>query len=129
MSDPRLRVMAALLAQGRALHLTAGGLALAGLALGGGAPVISVAIGAAWAAETWLAVRVGVDAALFDALAAGLEPEELDRALVGLRLAPERPARPLSARFDGAMRLWRGQVALTAGLGALAAVALLGRSP
>ena len=61
--------------------------------------------------ELWLAIRTGIDAALFARLAAGESRlDTLDAALAGLGLMPPAKAgRPLEARIAGARRLLRWQ--------------------
>ncbi|MCB9697008.1 MAG: hypothetical protein H6738_09545 [Alphaproteobacteria bacterium] len=121
--DPRHRAVASLLAQGRPLHHAALALALGSWVLSDGSAVPSVTALGLLGIETWLAVRVGLDADLFDALARGMTPEDLDDALVGAGLlTEERPARTVASRIGGALRLWRLQLASVTLLGTLAAL-------
>lgn len=113
-------VAAALLAEGRTVHglsvmLTAAAAAVlpfatwlaAPLAL----PLALTFVVVAGLAETWLAMRVGLDAALFGRLAAqagasGPDLTAFDRAMAAARLMPPGKAgRPLAARIGGARRL------------------------
>lgn len=121
----RLAAVAALLAQGRTIDglsriLTAGALLgapvlatiLAPTAL---APVLLVA--ALGIAQSWFAVRVGFDAALFEAAsrAPSPTPSAVDDALVELRLLPAPKAgRPWPPRIAGARRLLAWQATLLA---------------
>lgn len=108
-----LAATSALLHQGGALHLTAVGLTVGSLATRPG-PILGTLAVAALAAETVFAVRVGLDARLFD-VAARLDPEDaagaaLDAGLVAAGLVPAPPPdRPWSARIAGARRLLRAQ--------------------
>lgn len=86
--------------------------------------IVAVAAGVA---QTWFALRVGLDAALFRQIAA--TPEELpqiDAALVGTGLMPPAKAgRPIAARVRGAKRLLALQAAaLLAQLAAVVVAAL-----
>lgn len=124
--DPRLRVLAALLAQGRAVHLTACALALGAWVLGGG-PVLAGLVAVALGIETWFAVRVGLDAALFDGLGSGVDARDVDGGLLGLGLIAQAPGRPVGSRVRGAVRLWRWQLVWTGVLGGLLAAGLVVR--
>ena len=78
---------------------------------------------AAWAVESWYAVRVAVDRSLFVALAQ--EPADgadwLDVLLVDWKLIKTAKSRNMTDRMQGAMRLWRIQgAALVLQLAALA---------
>ena len=73
-----------------------------------------LALGLLLAAERYLAVRVALDARLFDRLARGAAPggldslAALDRALVHqLGMPPAKAGRPLAPRLAGARRLYR----------------------
>lgn len=121
-ADPRLVVTASLLAQGRTLHLTTLALALGVWVVTGAAVLPSLVALALLGAGTWLAARVGVDAALFDALANGLSPDDLDVALVATGLVEERGPRSLADRIAGALRLWRLQLTVVVLQGALLAL-------
>jgi hypothetical protein len=133
---PEALVMAALLRQGRLIHglalvllLATAGLA-AGLALGGqlaGMPAWLLALAMIAAlAETWFAIRVGLDERLFAALGAGLLTlPALDSGLAGLGMMPAGKAgRPLEARLQGAKALLVKQAGL-AGLQLLLIMAVL----
>ena len=119
-------VVASLLSQGRTLHLATLALAVGvGWVTGGSAAPTLVAL-ALLGAGTWLAVRVGIDAALFEALARGLAPDDLDRALIATGLVPDRRPRALADRIAGATRLWRAQLTVLVLEGALLALATAG---
>jgi hypothetical protein len=124
MTERTLATMAALLSQGQTVHLTALALALVVL-LGPGALWLQAAALLLVGLETYLALRVGLDAQLFERLAreaaaGGLDLEAFDRGLLdagllgSLRESPARP-RPLEARLEGAMRLFKLQALLAAG--------------
>jgi hypothetical protein len=117
----RARVLAALLAQGRTVHLLAMALGIGAFLVADG--WIGVAVAAVLAVETWLAARVGLDARLFEALADGLAPDALDQGLVDVGLVDRTPPRVLDDRIRGATRLWRAQLVAT---GLLGGVLLLG---
>ena len=61
--------------------------------------------------ELWLAIRTGLDAAIFERIAIeGVNLEQLDAALVRLRMMPAAKARrSLDTRIAGARRLLRRQ--------------------
>ena len=124
MNDPRIPVLAALLAQGRLLHWTCGVLALASWVLG---PPwwLGLLVGLVFVIESWFAARVGLDARLFECVADGLELSQLDAGLLGLGLVGRVEERTLAQRIDGARRLWRTQLLLVIGQGALAVVSLV----
>ena len=78
---------------------------------------------AAWAVESWYAVRVAIDRSLFVTLAQ--EPADgadwLDVLLVDWKLIKAAKSRNMTDRMQGAMRLWRIQgAALVLQLAALA---------
>jgi hypothetical protein len=83
------------------------------------------------AAERYLALRVRLDASLFDALATGgvASPASLDRALarIGLRRASAVP-RTLEARLAGTRALLRAHLAVVAAQTTLAVFALAAAS-
>lgn len=115
-------VIAALLDQGRAIHSLALVLALAAIAVlllaiviasSGIAPAAMAGGALLFAlAETYLALRVGFDAALFRAVATEmLDWSALDETLVTRGILPAGKAgRPVGARIDGALRLLRRQI-------------------
>jgi hypothetical protein len=120
-----LTVTAALLTQGRTLDhlsrlLTAGALfgLLAHAVVNDADPVlVTVALlvaTLAGLAQTYYAVRVGFDAALFGQLSeAALDLPALDSALQRLGLLPvDKTDRPLEARIAGARALFRTQVTM-----------------
>jgi hypothetical protein len=122
---PLLTVTAALLTQGRTLDglsrlLTAGALfgLLAHAVVNDADPVlVTVALlvaALAGFAQTYYAVRVGFDAALFRQLGdTAIELSALDSALQRLGLLPvDKAGRPLDARIAGARALFRSQVAM-----------------
>ncbi len=123
MSDMnRYSVAAALLAQGRTIHLAAIGLsAAAGVALAvfvlndeGGLAAIATWVVLLGLAETWFAIRTGFDAALFRRLSRMPPGDEslasLDAALTALTLVPEdKTGREPQARLSGAFRLMKMQ--------------------
>jgi hypothetical protein len=139
--DPEreLGVTAALLSQGRLVHLTALALVLAllltpgeGLAWLGIRTAVLLLAGL----ETWLAVRVGLDAQLFEGLAKEARSGPLDLAafdqgmrnagLFGAGLFGELPPpRPVEARLEGAMRLFKLQALLAAAELALVLLSLV----
>ncbi len=85
-------------------------------------------------AEIYFAVRVGIDAALFQRLAAGADDPDwavLDAALTRLGMLPAAKAgRPAAARIAGAARLLRWQIAaLLVQLGFLTACAFRATMP
>ncbi len=85
-------------------------------------------------AEIYLAARVGIDAALFQRLAAGADDPDwavLDAALTRLGMLPAAKAgRPAAARIAGAARLLRWQIAaLLVQLGFLIACAFRATMP
>lgn len=120
----RLEVAAALLAQGGTLHGVAAVFALGTWLVGGF--WLSVSAAGLFAVGSVLAVRVGLDASLFAALARGLPESELDRGLVALGLVREARPRTTASRLAGGMRLWRMQVACTVLQGALFVGAVVG---
>jgi len=89
--------------------------ALAGLATGGAPHPVMVLVPLALA-ERYLAVRVALDARLFDRLASG-SVASLDDLDAGLRQTLSVPAakagRPLAPRIAGARRLYRWQLLAT----------------
>ncbi|MGL4438118.1 MAG: hypothetical protein ACRCUE_02510 [Bosea sp. (in: a-proteobacteria)] len=130
---------AALLEQGRQIHaatlvVMVGiiGLAIIGAATDRlNAPVALLGTGVlvAAAAELWLAIRTGFDAALFRAVACGqIDLRRLDAALLRFRLIPvEKSGRPIELRIKGGLRLLRLQglcllIALVLLVGAMAAI-------
>jgi hypothetical protein len=128
------RVTARWLAQGRVL--AAAGALLCLLSVGGlfGRASVTGAALAAWvalmlvagAASAVAAVRVGLDAALFEDLAQGrLNLADLDAALALAGRRPARPGRDMAARCRGA-RAWWWRLALAVGAQALAGCAALG---
>jgi len=124
--DGRVVVLASMLAQGRTVHVTAAVFTLGGWGLVGAErwPVLIV-LAVVFAAETWFAARVGLDAELFTAIARGTSPDTVDEGLLGYRLIRERVTeRDLSDRLDGAARLWRRQLGLAALQALLSALAL-----
>ena len=123
-------LLAALLEQGRAVHLLSGALtavSLAGLGLAAAFPsgflFPAILAGAVLlgAAETYLAVRVGFDAAIFRLKAAGETGwPDVDRGLSALHLvARERLQRSDESRAEGALRLFRRQGSAAASQGLL----------
>lgn len=132
-------LLAALLDAGRAIHflsLAVTIVSLAGLGLSSALSLglasacllaVAVVIGAF---ETYLAVRVGFDAAIFRLVAAGEAGwDEVDRGLAGLNLAasPAFPRSPAS-RIKGALRLLRRQGLTTASQALLALAAFAARA-
>jgi len=122
---PSVTHRAAVIAQGRLVH-TASMLAtfacLLGLVGAGAAkqPVEGVVMAflacavLLGVAETYLAVRVGFDAALFARLGQGMTLEALDVSLLELALLPpERQDAPLTRRLQGFLRLMSGQAGAT----------------
>jgi hypothetical protein len=121
---PLLTVTAALLIQGRTLDclsrlLTAG--ALFGLlihAVDNDADPVLVTVALliaalAGLAQTYYAVRVGFDAALFGQLGKTTDLAALDSALQRLGLLPvDKAGRPLETRIAGARALFRTQTAM-----------------
>lgn len=128
-------LLAALLEQGRTIHhfscgLTA--LSLAGLGLSAvlsPGPVFSVLLACSallGAVETFLAVRVGFDAAIFRLVAAGgAHWDDVDRGLAGLNLVAEGESRSSESRLKGALRLLRRQGSAAALQGLLVLTACL----
>ena len=129
-------LLAALLEQGRAVHLFSAALTAVSLAGLGVAtlfptglllPALFAGAVLLGTAETFLAVRVGFDAAIFRLKAAGeAEWPEVDRGLSALNLvAGNNPARSDESRANGALRLFRrqGLAAASQGLLVLAAFA------
>jgi hypothetical protein len=91
-----------------------------------GLPLVVIALGLL---QTWLASRVGFDAALFSRLAAspGASTEAFDRVMthIGL-LPPGKAGRPWDLRIAGARRLMAWQaVAMLAQVGVAMAAAVL----
>jgi hypothetical protein len=120
-----LSATAALLRQGAALHLAATGLAVAALLH---RPPIGMflAVLATYSVEVVYAVRVGLDAHLFDRAADAEDLDGLDRGLfeAGLVSEPPRATRSVTSRIAGARRLFRAQAAAVVGVAlALAASA------
>ena len=118
-ADALLGAAAALLQQGRTIdalsrQLTAVALLLliAASAFGVASPALVSTLGLATLAglaQTYYAVRVGFDAALFDRLGAQ-NISALDAALAGLGLLPaSKSGRPLEQRITGAQRLFYKQ--------------------
>jgi hypothetical protein len=135
--SPRLAAAAALLAQGRSIDglsriLTAGALL--------GAPVLATVlapaalipvllVAAIGLGQSWFALRVGFDAALFEAVSRNpsLSSSTLDEALLGLGLLPpDKAGRPWDPRIAGARRLlaWQGAL-LALQVAVIVAVALV----
>jgi hypothetical protein len=135
MSDPNadeasLAVAAALLDQGRALHLASAALTLAAsvpapAAPGVGGALLAIAALMTFGTESWFAARVGLDARLFHRLAAGtLDLGALDQGLVNVGLLGAEPApRSVIARIHGARRLFVVQACLVAVQAAVAGLA------
>jgi hypothetical protein len=126
-------VMAALFAQGRVLHSLALALFLAIFVMtasrAGTVSTTCCATGlVALLAETYFAVRVGLDAALFERLACDVEPDlaALDASLAsaGLRGTP-KTTRSLAERMTGARYLFAFQGAAVVAL-ALILIATVG---
>ncbi|WP_431281448.1 hypothetical protein ACQW02_18840 [Humitalea sp. 24SJ18S-53] len=129
-----LGATAHLLAQGRRLDALSRGftvVAVAGLvlvpALGGAVTLLLAGMMLAGLCQTYVAIRVGFDAALFAALAQGAAPRDLaglDTALTSLGLMPAvKAGRPLALRIGGARQLLARQAMLVA---LQAVLALLG---
>jgi hypothetical protein len=96
----------------------------------GSAPGVLISLLAVGAIERYLALRVALDARLFDRLARGPLPDlaALDTALQRVLSVPTAKAgRDLSTRIAGARRLYRAQAAATLLLIVLAVVAWCGR--
>jgi hypothetical protein len=112
------KVAAGLLRQGQSLAalsrlfiaLAVAGFVLA-LAMGRSAWAVPCLLSlAAGGAALWLALRVGLDAELFEALARSPDLQAFDDAMLALGLMPpKRAGRPLRSRIDGALRLLRLQ--------------------
>lgn len=129
-SEVELKIVAALLRRGRALDLLSQALTLLALTFGlaqllTGAIVAlySVLVAAVVVAGLWQlywALRVGLDAELFELMAADAgrlaeRTQALDRALVRLHFQPdERTGRSWPERQQGALRLLRYQASLIA---------------
>ena len=99
--------------------------ALAGLATGGAPHPIVVLVPLALA-ERYLAVRLALDARLFDRLAQGslTHLADLDAGLQQvLAVSPAKAGRPLGARIAGARRLRRGHTITVALIVVLAIIA------
>jgi hypothetical protein len=116
--DWQATIIAALLRQGRwpaqlsiGLSLLAAASALFALSMG--MPLCAAVFAASFAAGLavlWLALRVGFDAELFQALAVNGDLAGFDRAMGALRLMPaNRAGRSLERRIEGALRLLRAQ--------------------
>jgi hypothetical protein len=117
-----LFVTAALLDQGRTVDRLSCGLTAAAIAVLVILPALTphfqwLSIGfaaaavAAGLAQTWLAIRVGFDAVLFQRLAGTGDFAAIDGALTGLGLTPAgKSGRPAAARVAGARRLFRLQI-------------------
>ncbi len=128
-------VLSALLSQGAVVNRLSGGLTLLSLLALGAAALLSARAPALAALpvlalgllQAFLAARVALDAALFQALAQGVVADlpALDGALRNLALAPAaKLGRPLPPRMAGARRLLRLQLlAFLAQLAALLAAA------
>jgi hypothetical protein len=113
---------AALLEQGRTVNRLSCGLTAAAIAILAILPALTsqtqwTSIGFAAAAvvaglaQTWFAIRVGFDAALFHRLASTGDIAAIDTALTGLGLMPSGKAgRPAAPRIAGARRLFRLQI-------------------
>jgi hypothetical protein len=112
-----LEAASALLGQGRIIDRLSRLLTVAALSLlvGGGAlailsPALATTLTLAVLAgivQTYFAIRVGFDAALFDRLRQTMDLAALDAALVQLGLLPAAKAgRPLDQRVAGAQRLF-----------------------
>ncbi len=114
---PEALVAAALLEQGRAIHIAslALGLGVAILAPHGANGLLTVIVCAAAVAalltEIYVAIRVGFDAKLFRAVGDGrMDLASLDETLAAFGLAPcTKAGRSLKERLAGAMRLFRMQ--------------------
>ena len=117
-----LFVTAALLDQGRTVDRLSCGLTVAAIAILAILPALTphlqwtqpafaaVAVAAGFA-QTWFAIRVGFDAALFHRLAGTGDFAAIDAALAALGLVPPGKAgRPGEARVAGARRLFRFQI-------------------
>jgi hypothetical protein len=113
-------VMAAMLRRGRMLHAVSAPvtvtsfIAAPALAVFGGPPLLTIDASITFIAgliETFFAMRVALDADLFDDLAGGrLDLDSLDTAFERVGLASgERLGRPLAERLEGARRLLRVQ--------------------
>jgi hypothetical protein len=121
-----LFVTAALLEQGQAVNRLSCGLTAAAIAVLAILPALTpqtqwtsigfaAAAAAAGLAQTWFAIRVGFDAALFHRLASTGDAAAIDAALTGLGLMPAGKAgRPAPVRIAGARRLFRLQIAALA---------------
>lgn len=137
MSEFSASVCASLLRQGRTLDRVSRLLGLTGLLAGGvqalsGPPhvpfgLLCLGVFLLWLTQLYWALRVALDAELFDRLAGGATPlPALDAALRDLRLKPAgQDSRTLPARCLGALRLLRRQALLLAAQGMLAGAALL----
>ena len=137
MSEPCASVCASLLRQGRALNQASRLLGLTGLLAGGaqalvGPPqlpfgLLCLGVFLLWLMQLYWALRVALDAELFDLLAHGDTPlPALDTALRELGLKPAgQDDRTLPARCQSALRLLRTQGGLLAAQGLLAGTALL----
>lgn len=134
-----LGIAADLLGQNSILHIVSvalTGVAAFALAVGGSpAPrawgtlmVLAIVLGAV---QTVLAVRTGLDAALFRRLAGGLDLSTFDAGMAALGLlAPHKTGRPVLARVSGARRLmlWQAAALLAQGL-CFGAAAILQAGP
>jgi hypothetical protein len=122
-TDATPAIAAALLRQGRVIHLASCCCTLAAMIgalvarphmLAFALLVCAILLGAV---QIYLAIRVGFDAALFKSLARNaIELSSLDQAMLALGLLPQRKAgRPLPARIAGARLLFHLQIAVTLG--------------
>jgi hypothetical protein len=113
-------VMATVLRRGRMLHAVSAPVTVTSfiaaptLAVFGGPSLLTIDASITFIAgliEAFFAVRVALDADLFDDLAKGrLDLDSLDTALERVGLASgQKVGRPLAARLDGARRLLRMQ--------------------
>ena len=119
-ADPTAAIATAVLSSGRTVHGAAGVLTIVGvltaLLAGAGGPARWAAVLAVllYVVESWLALRVALDAELFGRTdPPGAMLATLDQRLVDWRLRSPRAARPLEERARAAVGLWKLQLALT----------------
>jgi hypothetical protein len=128
--DRALGATAALLRQGSVLHLTTLALMVPTVVIGPSVGLAIVSVGIV-ACETWFALRVGLDARLFERLAEEARDGTLDLAAfdaglveAGLleSLPPNRTVRGRVAGAVGLLKLQAGLVVAQGGLAVVAAV-------
>ena len=123
--DTALRCCAALLEQHSKIHAVSGATTVAAALLLLASPMFPAALPSLclWAlagvilfglTEVWFAVRVGFDHALLTSVVSSPDKlQDMDRALIGLKLMPASKAgRDLDERLRGGVRLLKCQAAL-----------------